>query len=179
MWTETTLRYILIAKFCENLLKLQVLYKLIISWAVEQPAAFQRGYFIYHSVLGSGLCRPTALQPPPPHTLFPSPVTSPWRWRQQGPPKHWYPTTSLHGVTVQKKSTLNLHRRENPTSPCTVVCSIFIIRDCLCITDSVIRRPIFVVKLLTPTLESSVTKHRFNLPKYGLSDPNLYLETTS
>jgi len=23
--------------------------------------------------------------------------SSGWRWRQQGPPKHWYPTTSLHG----------------------------------------------------------------------------------
>jgi hypothetical protein len=25
-----------------------------------------------------------------------------WRWRQQGPPKGWYPTTVLHGVTTQK-----------------------------------------------------------------------------
>jgi hypothetical protein len=24
-----------------------------------------------------------------------------WRWRQQGPPKRWCPTTSLHGVTTQ------------------------------------------------------------------------------
>jgi len=27
--------------------------------------------------------------------------TSPWRWRQHGPPKRWYPT-SLHGVKIQK-----------------------------------------------------------------------------
>jgi len=25
-----------------------------------------------------------------------------WRWRQHGPPKLWYPTTTLHGVTTQK-----------------------------------------------------------------------------
>jgi len=30
--------------------------------------------------------------------------SSPWRWRHQGPSKHWYPTTTLHGVTTQKTS---------------------------------------------------------------------------
>jgi hypothetical protein len=30
---------------------------------------------------------------------------SPWRWRQQGPPKRWYLTITLHGVTTQKTST--------------------------------------------------------------------------
>jgi len=25
----------------------------------------------------------------------------PWRWRQHGPPKHWYPTTTLQAVTIQ------------------------------------------------------------------------------
>jgi len=25
-----------------------------------------------------------------------------WRWRQQDPVKCWYPTTSLHGITMQK-----------------------------------------------------------------------------
>jgi hypothetical protein len=25
-----------------------------------------------------------------------------WRWRQHEPPKCWYPTTTLHGVTTQK-----------------------------------------------------------------------------
>jgi len=29
----------------------------------------------------------------------------PWRWRQQGPPKLWYPTATLQGVTTQKTST--------------------------------------------------------------------------
>jgi len=28
-------------------------------------------------------------------------VTTQWRWRQHGPPKRWYPTTSLRGVTTQ------------------------------------------------------------------------------
>jgi len=28
--------------------------------------------------------------------------TSPWRWRQYGPLKDFYPTTTLHGVTTQK-----------------------------------------------------------------------------
>jgi len=31
-----------------------------------------------------------------------------WRWRQQGPLKHWYPTATLHGITAQKTSTCNL-----------------------------------------------------------------------
>jgi len=29
-------------------------------------------------------------------------VTTPWRWRQHGPPKRWYPTTAQHGVTTQR-----------------------------------------------------------------------------
>jgi len=29
----------------------------------------------------------------------------PWRWRQQGPPKCWYPITTLQSVTNQKTST--------------------------------------------------------------------------
>jgi hypothetical protein len=28
----------------------------------------------------------------------------PWRWRQQGPPKRWCPTATLHGVTTRKVS---------------------------------------------------------------------------
>jgi len=34
--------------------------------------------------------------------------TSPWRWRRHGPPKRWYHTASLHGVTTQKTSTWNI-----------------------------------------------------------------------
>jgi len=30
------------------------------------------------------------------------------RWRQHGFPKHWYPTTTLHGVTTLKTSTWNI-----------------------------------------------------------------------
>jgi hypothetical protein len=33
------------------------------------------------------------------------PPSSPWGRRQHGPPKHWYPITSLHGVTTQKTTT--------------------------------------------------------------------------
>jgi hypothetical protein len=29
-------------------------------------------------------------------------ASQPRRWRQHGPPKRWYPTTTLHGVTTQK-----------------------------------------------------------------------------
>jgi hypothetical protein len=29
-------------------------------------------------------------------------ASQPRRWRQHGPPKRWYPTTILHGVTTQK-----------------------------------------------------------------------------
>jgi hypothetical protein len=28
-----------------------------------------------------------------------------WRWKQQDPPKRWYPTTSLYGVITQKTVT--------------------------------------------------------------------------
>jgi len=28
-----------------------------------------------------------------------------WGWRQQGPPKWWYPSTTLYGVTTQNNST--------------------------------------------------------------------------
>jgi len=27
-----------------------------------------------------------------------------WRWKQQCPPKRWYPATYLHGVTTAKRS---------------------------------------------------------------------------
>jgi len=40
-----------------------------------------------HGLLSSGLC------------------SSPQRWRQQGPPKHWCPFTSLCGITNRKTST--------------------------------------------------------------------------
>jgi hypothetical protein len=36
---------------------------------------------------------------------FPASFTSPWRWRKQGPPKRWYPTASLHSVTIKKATT--------------------------------------------------------------------------
>jgi len=32
-------------------------------------------------------------------------LVTPRRWRQQGPPKRWYPTTTLHGITTQKTMT--------------------------------------------------------------------------
>jgi hypothetical protein len=32
---------------------------------------------------------------------------SSWRWRQHGPPKRWYPNTTLHDVTTQKTSNIN------------------------------------------------------------------------
>jgi hypothetical protein len=37
----------------------------------------------------------------------PRPGSSPWRWRQHGPPKRWYPTTTPHGVTIQKTLSWN------------------------------------------------------------------------
>jgi hypothetical protein len=55
-------------------------------------------YFIYRSayirrevVLHSTLCDIKFLN-----------AAKPWRWRQLGPPKRWYPTTTLHSVTTQK-----------------------------------------------------------------------------
>jgi len=37
-------------------------------------------------------------------------VVTPWRWRQQGPPKLWYPTTPVHYDTTQKTTILNISR---------------------------------------------------------------------
>jgi hypothetical protein len=34
------------------------------------------------------------------------------RWRQQGPPKCWYTTTSLHGVTTHKNTITGLDKNE-------------------------------------------------------------------
>jgi len=31
---------------------------------------------------------------------------SSWRWRQQASPKRWYPSATLHGVTIQKTKAL-------------------------------------------------------------------------
>jgi len=33
----------------------------------------------------------------------------PFRWKQHGPLKYWYPTTTQHGITKQKTSTWILH----------------------------------------------------------------------
>jgi hypothetical protein len=41
-------------------------------------------------------------------TLVPQDSVTTWRWRQQSHPKRWYPTTSLHGVTILKTSTSNI-----------------------------------------------------------------------
>jgi len=41
-----------------------------------------------------------------------SDVTSPWRWRQNGHLKRWYPTTTLYGVTTHKTSTWNITAAE-------------------------------------------------------------------
>jgi len=35
------------------------------------------------------------------YAFFPIPATSPWRWRQHGPLKRWYPAAALHGVTTR------------------------------------------------------------------------------
>jgi hypothetical protein len=42
------------------------------------------------------------------YAFYPVPAITPWRWRQHGHLKHWYPTTKLHGVTTQKSSTWNI-----------------------------------------------------------------------
>jgi len=41
-------------------------------------------------------------------------ASQPRRWRQYGPLKRWYPTTTLHRVTTQPEDQdSNLYRREN------------------------------------------------------------------
>jgi len=41
-----------------------------------------------------------------------------WRWRWQGPPKHRYPTTTLHSVTTQKTSWLEFSPLWKPQILC-------------------------------------------------------------
>jgi hypothetical protein len=43
-----------------------------------------------------------------------------WRWRQYGPPKHWYPTTTHHGVTTQKTLSWNEIEIRNTFYPAAV-----------------------------------------------------------
>jgi len=45
------------------------------------------------------------------------PPSSLWRWRQHGPLKRWYTTTSLNGVITQKTTTLIL----SPFLPFSVI----------------------------------------------------------
>jgi len=67
------------------------------------------------------------------------PLPSPWRWIQHDPPKRWYPTASLHGVTNEKTSlelnatkylvllvcalgeNINNDKLHNLISPCIIV----------------------------------------------------------
>jgi len=35
---------------------------------------------------------------------FQGSIMPPWRWKQHGPPKRWYPTTIPQSVTTQKKT---------------------------------------------------------------------------
>jgi hypothetical protein len=43
-------------------------------------------------------------------------VTSPWRWRQHGPPKRLHRTTSLHGVTTWRWKQHGRQKRWYPTA---------------------------------------------------------------
>jgi hypothetical protein len=47
-----------------------------------------------------------------------SDVTSPWRWRQHGPPKVEYPTATLHGVITQNAATSNTLKSINKDDVC-------------------------------------------------------------
>jgi hypothetical protein len=53
-------------------------------------------------------------------SFLPILATPPWRWRQHGPLKRWYPTTTLHGVTIYKTLTwlIFLVRNQTRTSGC-------------------------------------------------------------
>jgi len=44
-----------------------------------------------------------------------------WRWRQHGPLKHWYLTTTLHSVTTQKTLTWD-HQIKTPENIVANVC---------------------------------------------------------
>jgi hypothetical protein len=48
----------------------------------------------------SGIYHPLAPQAHV-HAVFLSPLPSPSRWKQYGPPKCWYPTITLHGATTR------------------------------------------------------------------------------
>jgi hypothetical protein len=45
-----------------------------------------------------------------------TPIVCLWRWRQHGPPKRWYPTTTLHSVTTWRWRQHGPPKRWYPTT---------------------------------------------------------------
>jgi hypothetical protein len=71
-------------------------------------------------------------------SISPTPASSPWRWRQHGPPKRWYPTTTLHGVTIQNTSTWNITAVKASKLEITVTYYSWRMRFCLLLSSSVV-----------------------------------------
>jgi hypothetical protein len=74
------------------------------TFPLKPPNCFEKD-----TLLPQFLTAPTGLYPLLYSVLFlcplQAPVASLWRCRQHGPPKCWYPITSLHGVATQMTMT--------------------------------------------------------------------------
>jgi len=68
-----------------------------------------------HILLVARICPPPPFQDPT--SFFPEPHILPWRQRHQVPPKCWYPTATLHGITSKKTSSWN-YEFFLPTTSC-------------------------------------------------------------
>jgi len=81
----------------------------------DQPLPYWWGLRLPNGTLTPVAAGQIKLLPPSPfpsctlgtyiYHFFPAPVTSPYRWRQQDPPKCCYPIITLHGCTTQKTLT--------------------------------------------------------------------------
>jgi hypothetical protein len=95
----------------------------------------------------------------------------PWRWRQHGPPKCWYPTTALYGITTQRTSTWNTwrwrqHRPPKRWYPTTIIHGVT--------TQKTLTWNIIVVKALKLAIDEYDSKvhlqvHFHFLSRYGAS----------
>jgi hypothetical protein len=75
-----------------------VMFQVKVFWVVVGYQRFERPCCLHLQREVAGVSMPFSS----------TPATSPWRWRQHGPLKCWYPTTILHGVTTRKTLTWNV-----------------------------------------------------------------------
>jgi hypothetical protein len=88
--------------------------------------------------------------------------TRPWRWRQHGPPKRWYPTTTLQGIITHKTKS---YRSRKTTRYSTLLCARLdlVWLEGLDMSQSRVHRREYVTQFTTdrlPTVKCRVIKSR-------------------